>query len=244
MSEYKFVEESLQLEMNIYGARNRLLGLRVLLNMLNKKLENKNHDEALAIYRRYWHRYNHEFEVFKNLSPLEIYRVIKNRPTLRNFSLHLLKAGQNLTSAALKVRSWRYHIEIAANAYELFLKGGQQRHRQEYDNAISRINEMQEAKENMQKVMKLMNDMVQTFNLPFVTQMVSMYTKIFEELCRFCDKVADYAKTIKREAENVLGAKGGMMSAVGKTKSSFSKTREAIADPSQELNFTFRSTRD
>ena len=212
MSEYKFVEESLQLEMNIYGARNRLLGLRVLLNMLNKKLENKNHDEALAIYRRYWHRYNHEFEVFKNLSPLEIYRVIKNRPTLRNFSLHLLKAGQNLTSAALKVRSWRYHIEIAANAYELFLKGGQQRHRQEYDNAISRINEMQEAKADLQKVMNLMNQMVQTFNLPFVTQMVSMYTKIFEELCRFCDKVADYARTIEREAEKTLGAKGGMMS--------------------------------
>ncbi len=46
------------------------------------------------------------------------------------------------------------------------------------------------------------------FDLPFVTQMVSMYTKIFDELCRFCDKVADYAKTIEREAEKVLGAKG------------------------------------
>ena len=27
-------------------------------------------------------------------------------------------------------------------------------------------------------------------------------------LCRFCDKVADYAKTIEREAEKTLGAKG------------------------------------
>jgi len=60
----------------------------------------------------------------------------------------------------------------------------------------------------MQKVMNLMNQMVLTFNLPFVTQMVSMYTKIFDELCHFCDKVADYAKTIEREAEKTLGAKG------------------------------------
>ena len=81
---------------------------------------------------------------------------------------------------------------------------------------------MQEAKENMQKVMKLMNDMVQTFNLPFVTQMVSMYTKIFDELCRFCDKVADYAKTIEREAEKVLGAKGKMMSTLNEEDSYFS----------------------
>ena len=51
------------------------------------------------------------------------------------------------------------------------------------------------------------------FDLPFVTQMVSMYTTIFDELCKFCDKVADYAKTIEREAEKVLGAKGSMMSA-------------------------------
>ena len=212
MSEYKFVEESLQLEMNIYGVRKRLLLFLVLLNMLNKELENKNDEEAYRIWMKYWHRHNHEFEVFKNLSRLEILQVIRNRQTLRNISLQLLKAGQNLTSAALKVRSWRYNIEIAANAYELFLKGGQQRHRQEYDNAISRINQMQEAKADLQKVMNLMNQMVQTFNLPFVTQMVSMYTKIFDELCRFCDKVADYAKTIEREAEKVLGAKGTMMS--------------------------------
>ncbi|MBO4648067.1 MAG: hypothetical protein J5806_07915 [Lentisphaeria bacterium] len=221
MSEYKFVEDSLQLEMNIYGVRNRLLLFRLLLNMLNKKLENKNDEEAYRIWMKYWHRHNHEFEVFKNFSPLEIFRVIRNRQTLRNISLQLLKAGQNLNSAVLKVRSWRYNIEIAANAYELFLKGGQQRHRQEYDNAISRINQMQEAKADLQKVMNLMNQMVQTFNLPFVTQMVSMYTKIFDELCRFCDKVADYAKTIEREAEKVLGAKGEWNQALNNSNSYF-----------------------
>ena len=221
MSEYKFVEESLQLEMNIYGTRNRLLLLRVLLNMLMKELENKNDEDAYRIWKKYWHRHNREFEVLKNLSRHEIYQVIKKRDTLRNFCLHLLKAGQNLTSAALKVQSWRSELEIAANAYELFLKGRQQRHRQEYENAISRINQMQEAKADLQKVMHLMNQMVQTFNLPFVTQMVSMYTKIFDELCRFCDKVADYAKTIEREAEKVLGAKGGMMSALNEEDSYF-----------------------
>ena len=61
-----------------------------------------------------------------------------------------------------------------------------QRHRQEYDNAISQIDDMLEAKANLQKVMVLMNQMVQTFDLPFVTQMVGMYTKIFTELCNFC----------------------------------------------------------
>ena len=80
---------------------------------------------------------------------------------------------------------------------------------------------MQEAKADLQKVMNLMNQMVQTFNLPFVTQMVSMYTKIFEELCRFCDKVADYAKTIEREAEKTLGAKGEWNQALNNSNSYF-----------------------
>ena len=63
-------------------------------------------------------------------------------------------------------------------------------------------------------------------------------------LCRFCDKVADYARTIEREAEKTLGAKGEMMSALEKPKSRLNMTREAIADPSPNLDFTFRSTRD
>ena len=40
-------------------------------------------------------------------------------------------------------------------------------------------------------------------------------------LCRFCDKVADYAKTIEREAEKTLGAKGEMMSAFNEEDSYF-----------------------
>jgi len=209
MGEYKFVNEALQLERNIYGTRNQLLSLRVLLNDLVKELENKNDEEAYRIWKDYWHRHDPEFEVLKNLSRHEIYQVIKKRKTLRNFCLHLLKAGQNLTSAALKVQSWRRKIAVAAKAYELFIKGGEQRHRQEYDNIISQINDMKEAKENLRLVMNLMNNTVQMFDLPFVTQMVSMYTKIFDELCKFCDKVADYAKTIEREAEKSLGAKSG-----------------------------------
>ena len=35
-------------------------------------------------------------------------------------------------------------------------------------------------------------------------------------------KVADYAKTIEREAEKVLGAKGSMMSAINEEDSYFS----------------------
>ena len=98
---------------------------------------------------------------------------------------------------------------------------------------------MQEAKKDMQKVMNLMNQMVLTFNLPFVTQMVSMYTKIFDELCRFCDKVADYAKTIEREAEKTFGAKGGMMSALNNPNAKEYLMRKALVDPSEKLDSTF-----
>ena len=68
---------------------------------------------------------------------------------------------------------------------------------------------MLEAKANMQKMMNLMNTAIQRFKLPFVTQIVSMYTSIFNELCKFCDKVADYAKLLEREAEKALGPKSG-----------------------------------
>ena len=58
-------------------------------------------------------------------------------------------------------------------------------------------------------------------------------------LCRFCDKVADYAKTIEREAENVLGAKGRMMSALNNPNAKEYLMRKALADPSEKLDSTF-----
>ena len=170
--------------------------------------------------------------------PNEINQVFKQRKTLRNFCLHLLKGSQNLIAAASKIRAWRYNIELAAKAYEAFKIGGTQRQREEYRNAISQINDMLEAKANMQKMMNLMNTAVQRFKLPFVTQMVSMYTSIFNELCRFCDKVADYAKKLEREAEKVLGPKSGW-NRVFQKNSAYSLNKAGNTDSSITLDSTF-----
>ena len=52
-------------------------------------------------------------------------------------------------------------------------------------------------------------------------------------------KVADYAKTIEREAENVLGAKGGMMSAFNHPNAKENQMRKALADPVRNWTLLF-----
>ena len=209
MDEYQFVNSALQLERNFYGKGKQLQALRSFLNMLIRKMENKTDEEANRVFQEYWYRYSSKLEILKNLSRNEINQVFKQRKTLRNFCLHLLKSSNNLIAAASKIRSWRYNIELAVKVYEAFKIGVGQQRREEYQNAISQINDMLEAKANMQKMMNLMNTAIQRFKLPFVTQIVSMYTSIFNELCKFCDKVADYAKMLEREAEKALGPKSG-----------------------------------
>ena len=67
---------------------------------------------------------------------------------------------------------------------------------------------MREAKETMRLAMQLTNNLIQQCHLPFVTEFVNLYTVIFDELCNFCDKIADYAKHLVVETEKVLGHKG------------------------------------
>ena len=96
---------------------------------------------------------------------------------------------------------------------------------------------MLEAKANMQKMMNMMNTAIQRFKLPFVTQIVSMYISIFNELCKFCDKVADYAKMLEREAEKALGLKSGW-NRVFRKNSVYSLGKAGNADSSITLDST------
>ena len=228
MNEYDFAEQALQLKRNIYGTGKQLQLLRDALEKLIKKMENKTDDEAYRVYLRYWHRYSSQCEILKNLSQNEINQVFRQRKTLRNFCLQLLRGGRNLTAALSKIRSWKHSIELAAKAYESFKIGAGQQRREEYQNAISQINDMQEAKANMQKMMNLMNTAIQRFKLPFVTQIVSMYTSIFNELCKFCDKVADYAKKLEREAEKALGTKSGWDQVLNNDNSLWNKRNQIL----------------
>ena len=80
-----------------------------------------------------------------------------------------------------------------------------------------------EAKENMRLAMQLTNNLLLQCHLPFVTEFVNLYTVIFNELCNFCDKIADYAKHLVVETEKVLGHKGELLSPLSKKNSILSK---------------------
>ena len=223
MNEYEIVNRALMLERKTYGVRNRLTAARAVMDMMSKRLENLNDDEAKRIYEKYWHQYTEQLKIFKNLSQHEIYRIVRQRQTCRNVCLKLLQAGRNLTGAALKIRSWRFKLKLAADAYELFRKVKQQNEKQECLDAISQINGMREAKENMRLAMQLTNNLLLQCHLPFVTEFVNLYTVIFDELCNFCDKIADYAKHLVVETEKVLGHKGELLSPLSKKNSILSK---------------------
>ena len=239
MTEYELVNQALMLERNTYGVRNRLLVLRIALNTLARKLENLNDNEAKAVYEKYWHQHTEAFSILKNFSQHEIYQLVRKRETVRNVCLQLLKAGQNLAGAALKIRTWRYKIELTAKMYELYKKGRDQSRRENFQNAISQINDMQQAKENMRLVMNLMNNLIQSSRLPFVSEFINLYTTLFDELCRFCDKIADYAKKLEREAEKVLGVRGMWNQALRNPNAAGSRSRQGIADPTLTLDSTF-----
>ena len=59
------------------------------------------------------------------------------------------------------------------------------------------------------------------------------------ELYRFCDKIADYAKKLEREAENILGARGLWNQAFGNPNSFISRRRQVEKDPTLTLDSTF-----
>ena len=235
MNEHEIVNRALMLERKTYGVRNRLTAARAVMDMMSKHLENLNDDEAKRIYEQYWHQYTEQLKIFRNLSRHEIYRIVRQRQTCRNICLKLLQAGRNLTGAALKIRSWRFKLKLAADAYELFRKVKQQNEKQECLDAISQINGMREAKENMRLAMQLTNNLIQQCRLPFVTEFVNLYTVIFDELCNFCDKIADYAKHLVVETEKVLGHKGELSEVIADEKTLFNRTKKASADPDSEF---------
>ena len=100
---------------------------------------------------------------------------------------------------------------------------------------VFQINDMGEAKENMRLAMQLTNNLLLQCHLPFVTEFVNLYTVIFDELCNFCDKIADYAKHLVVETEKVLGHKGELSEVMADEKTLFNRTKKASADPDSEF---------
>ena len=55
MNEYEIVNRALMLERKTYGVRNRLTAARAVMDMMSKRLENLNDDEAKRIYEQYFY---------------------------------------------------------------------------------------------------------------------------------------------------------------------------------------------
>ena len=229
MTESEFIQQALHLKEKTYGLRVSLDRMRRALEFLSGKLQNKNDYEAQAIYNRYWHQYSSDFHVFGNLSQNEIYQLVKKRDTARNLCLKLIQIGEKLTYVANQIGKWDRKIRIIFEAVNL-CRNVQDEHRKKtaVSDARQQIEEMRREKNNMNMVFSLINGIAHGMHVPRVSDFISIYTQIFRELGRFCDKVADYSLKIVEETEKTLGEKGGWMNAMNEQNSYLSLRRKYL----------------
>ena len=97
MTEFEFIQKSLNLENKIIGLKISMERLRKFFEYALRNLCNKNDAEAKKLFKSYWHQHNHEFRVFHNLSENEIYNLIKKRNTIANASIKLMEMGWKQT---------------------------------------------------------------------------------------------------------------------------------------------------
>ena len=229
MTESEFIQEALHLREKIYGLRVSLDRMRKALEFLSGKLQNKNDYEAQAIYNRYWHQYSSDFRVFGNLSQNEIYQLVKKRDTARNLCLKLIRIGEKLTYAVNRIRSWDRKIRIIFEAVNLCRRVQAERQKKAaVSDAREQIEEMRREKNNMNMVFSLINGIAHGMHVPGISDFISIYTQIFKELGRFCDKIADYSLKIVEETEKTLGEKGGFMNAIRNRNSVFNLRQEEL----------------
>ena len=76
----------------------------------------------------------------------------------------------------------------------------------------------------MVRVFNMVNSIARGMHVPGISDFISVYTQIFNELGKFCDKIADYSLKIVDETEKSLGPKSGWSQALQNTNSWLSQT--------------------
>ena len=210
MTESQFIQEALHLKEKTYGLQVSLDRMRKALEFLSSKLQNKNDDEAWRIYNRYWFQYRNDFHVFKNLSQNEIYQLVKNRSTARNLCIDLMKIGGKLAELINLIAKWDRKIRIIFQALDLCKRvQGESQKKSVVTDARRQIEEIREGKNDMTRVFNMVNAIARGMHVPGISDFISVYTQIFNELGKFCDKIADYSLKIVDETEKSLGPKSG-----------------------------------
>ena len=91
--------------------------------------------------------------------------------------------------------------------------------------ARRQIEEMREGKNDMTRVFNMVNAIARGMRVPGISDFISVYTQIFNELGKFCDKIADYSLKIVEETEKSLGRKSGWSLVFNDPDSVFNKLR-------------------
>jgi len=220
MTESQFIQEALHLKEKTYGLQVSLDRMRKALEFLSSKLQNKNDDEAWRIYKQYWFQYRNDFHVYKNFSQIEIYQLVKNRDTARNFCIGLMKICGKLAELINLISKWDRKIRIIFQALDLCKKvQAESQKKSAVTDARRQIEEMREGKNNMTRVFNAVDAIARGMHVRGISDFISVYTQIFDELGKFCDRIADYSLKIVDETEKSLGAKSGLMKSLNKPNS-------------------------
>ena len=220
MTELQLIQEALHLKEKTYGLRVSLDHMRQALEFLSSKLQNKNDDEAWRIYNRYWFQYRNDFHVFKNLSQNEIYQLVKNRSTARNLCIDLMKICGKLAELINLIFKWDRKIRNIFQALDLCKRvRGESQKKSAVTDARRQIEEMREGKNDMTRVFNMVNAIARGIRVRGISDFISVYTQIFDELGKFCDKIADYSLKIVDETEKSLGPKSGLMRSLNEPNS-------------------------
>ena len=229
MTESQFIQEALHLKEKTYGLEVSLDRMRKALEFLSSKLQNKNDDEAWRIYKQYWFQYRNDFHVFKNLSQIEIYQLVKKRDTARNLCIDLMKICGKLAELVNLISKWDGKIRSFFQAMDLCKRvQAESQKKSAVTDARRQIEEMRKGKNDMTRVFNGVDAIARGMHVRGISDFISVYTQIFNELGKFCDKIADYSLKIVDETEKSLGAKSGLMKSLNEPNSAINLRGKAI----------------
>ena len=82
----------------------------------------------------------------------------------------------------------------------------------------------------MNMIFNLINGIAHGLHVPGISDFISIYTQIFRELDRLCDKIADYSLKIVEETEKTLGENSGFIRMQNNANSWWSATSRISAE--------------
>ncbi|OQA87870.1 MAG: hypothetical protein BWY31_00524 [Lentisphaerae bacterium ADurb.Bin242] len=168
-----------------------------------------NNEQAKKLYALYWHKIQKSIKVKGTFSELEILKILNEHDSVLQVTQKMSLLLVDMKRCADTINKAKKCIESAVDVWELIHSARDSATiENQTRNVKDSIREMREAKEKMNKVLKITRELSGASKIPLVGATIDCLIEIFEKTDGICDKSAGYAMRLVDETEKVLGTRG------------------------------------